>query len=147
WRGCSRTTTGCPTDQPTTVGRMALHPLTTHFNDAADVYERGRPEYAPAVVGALAAELHIQPGAPLPDRAAGTGKLTRARVEFGLDVTAVEPQAALREVLAAKIGAERVREGFAEAIPLPDDSVAAVTVADAFHWFDHGPALEEIKRV
>ena len=40
-----------------------------------------------------------------------------------------------------------MREGLAEAIPLPDDSVAAVTVADAFHWFDHAPALAEIRRV
>jgi SAM-dependent methyltransferase len=126
---------------------MALHPLTTRFNEVADVYERGRPEYPPAVVGALAAELHLPPGATVVDLGAGTGKLTRALVEFGLDVIAVEPQAALREVLAAKVGSERVREGLAEAIPLPDDSVAALTVADAFHWFDQGPALEEIRRV
>jgi SAM-dependent methyltransferase len=113
----------------------------------ADVYERGRPEFPPAVVGVLAAELHLPPDAQVLDLAAGTGKFTRALVEFGLDVIAVEPQDALREVLAAKIGAERVREGFAEAIPLPDDSLDAVTVADAFHWFDHGPALAEIRRV
>ena len=41
----------------------------------------------------------------------------------------------------------QVRAGFAEAIPLPDSSVAAVTVADAFHWFDPGLALSEIRRV
>ncbi len=40
-----------------------------------------------------------------------------------------------------------MREGFAEAIPLPDASVVAVTVADAFHWFDRAPALNEIRRV
>jgi len=113
----------------------------------ADVYERGRPEYAPAVVGALAAELRIAPGAPVLDLGAGTGKLTRALVGFGLEVVAVEPLASLRELLAASIGAERVREGVAEAIPLPDASMAAVTVADAFHWFDQAAALAEIRRV
>ena len=81
------------------------------------------------------------------DLAAGTGKLTRALLAAGLDVVAVEPQAPLREILAASIGAERVREGTAEAIPLPDGSVAAVTVADAMHWFDHAAALAEIRRV
>jgi ubiquinone/menaquinone biosynthesis C-methylase UbiE len=126
---------------------MALHPLAARFAEVADAYERGRPDYAPAVVGALAAELRIPPGAPVLDLAAGTGKLTRALLGAGLDVVAVEPQAALRSVLASSIGTERVREGVAEAIPLPDDAVAAVTVADAFHWFDHAAALSEIRRV
>ncbi len=81
------------------------------------------------------------------DLAAGTGKLTRALLAAGLDVIAVEPQAALREPLAASVGAERVRDGLAESIPLPDGSVAAVTVADAIHWFDQPAALAEIARV
>jgi SAM-dependent methyltransferase len=126
---------------------MALHPLASRFAEVAGAYERGRPEYAPAVVGAIAAELRIPAGAQVLDLAAGTGKLTRALLEMGLDVVAVEPQAALREVLAARVGRERVREGLAEAIPLPDASVAAVTVADAFHWFEHTAALAEIARV
>jgi SAM-dependent methyltransferase len=53
----------------------------------------------------------------------------------------------MREKLAAAVGEERVREGVAEAIPLPDDSVEAVTVADGFHWFDQATALTEIRRV
>jgi SAM-dependent methyltransferase len=126
---------------------MTLHPLTARFAEVADVYERGRPEYAPAVVGAIAAELRIPAAAPVLDLAAGTGKLTRALLGIGLDVVAVEPQPALRDVLVASVGAERVRDGVAEAIPLADGSVAAVTVADAFHWFDRAPALAEIRRV
>lgn len=113
----------------------------------ADAYERGRPEYAAAVVGALAAELELAPGAPVLDLAAGTGKLTRRLVTAGFDVVAIEPQASLRDRLRDAIGAERVREGYAEAIPLPDASVDVVTVADAFHWFDHAQALAEIRRV
>jgi SAM-dependent methyltransferase len=126
---------------------MALHPLAEQFASVADVYERGRPEYAPAVIGALAAELGLAPGDPVLDLAAGTGKLTRALLAFGLDVVAVEPQGPLRGKLAEHVGSERVREGVAEAIPLPDGSVAAVTVADAFHWFDRDRALREIRRV
>src|SRR6188508_2428047 len=117
-----------------------LHPLAEQFASVADAYERGRPEYAPAVVGALAAELRLAVGAPVLDLAAGTGKLTRPLLISGLDVVAVEPQALLREKLAANVGSERVREGFAEEIPLPNASVDAVTVADGFHWFDHGRA-------
>ncbi len=126
---------------------MVLHPLAAHFASVADAYERGRPEYPPAVVGALMAELEIPPGAPVLDLAAGTGKLTRALLRAGLDVIAVEPQDSLREVLSARVGHEHVRAGLAEAIPLPDGSVQAVTVADGFHWFDQAAALGEIRRV
>ncbi len=126
---------------------MPLHPLAERFASIADEYERGRPDYPPAVVGVLAAELALKQGARVLDLAAGTGKLTRALLAGGLDVVAVEPQAPLREVLAASIGGERVRDGLAEAIPLEDRSVDAVTVSDAMHWFDHAPALAEIARV
>jgi SAM-dependent methyltransferase len=68
-------------------------------------------------------------------------------VAAGLEVIAVEPHEALRDVLAQKIGPGRVREGLAEAIPLQDGSVDAVTVADAFHWFEPGRAMAEIRRV
>jgi len=40
-----------------------------------------------------------------------------------------------------------VVEGSAEEIPMDDASVDAVTVAQAFHWFDAPRALEEIARV
>ena len=131
----------------TTLPSVTLHPLAAQFASVADVYERGRPEYAPAVVGALAAELGIAPGAAVLDLAAGTGKLTRPLLAAGFDVVAVEPQAPLRDSLAATIGPERVRDGLAEAIPLPDASVEVVTVADGFHWFSHARALAEIRRV
>jgi SAM-dependent methyltransferase len=124
-----------------------LHPLAARFVDVADAYERGRPEYTPAVAEVIAAELHVGPGARVLDLAAGTGKLTRALLGVGLDVIAVEPQAQLREILADSVGVERTLDGIAEEIPLPDASVAAVTVADAFHWFDQVAALREIRRV
>jgi len=126
---------------------MELHPLAARFADVVGEYERGRPEYPPVVVGAIAAELGVPPGEAVLDLAAGTGKFARALVGIGMDVIAVEPQPPLREILAASIGEEHVRAGFAEAIPLADASVAAVTVADAFHWFDHTVALAEIRRV
>jgi SAM-dependent methyltransferase len=126
---------------------VTLHPLAENFASVAGAYERGRPEYAAAVVGALSAELGVSKGAAVLDLAAGTGKLTRALLAGGLDVVAVEPQGALREMLCERVGAERVHEGLAEDIPLADASVDAVTVADAFHWFEHAAALAEIRRV
>lgn len=57
---------------------MGLHPLAANFAEVADAYERGRPEYTPAIAEAIVAELHIAPGGRVLDLAAGTGKLTRA---------------------------------------------------------------------
>jgi SAM-dependent methyltransferase len=126
---------------------VELHPLAQQFASVADAYERGRPEYAPAVIGATAAELGIGPGDRVLDLAAGTGKLTRALVAYGFAVTAVEPLEPLRVVLTDKVPAAHVHDGVAEAIPLEDRSVAAVMIADAFHWFDRPRALSEIRRV
>jgi SAM-dependent methyltransferase len=126
---------------------VPLHPLAEHFASVADVYERGRPDYSPAAVGALSAELGLMPGARVLDLAAGTGKLSRALLAAGLDVTAVEPLGSLRSLLGRLIGADRVLGGIAEQIPLADHSFSAVTVADAFHWFDQSAALREIARV
>jgi SAM-dependent methyltransferase len=124
-----------------------VHPLAARFVEVTGAYERGRPDYPGEVVGTIAAELRIPPGGRVLDLAAGTGKLTRALLGVGLDVIAVEPQAELREILAASVGSERAREGLAEAIPLTDASVVAVTVAEGFHWFDQVLALSEIRRV
>lgn len=126
---------------------MELHPLATRFAAVAASYERGRPDYPPAVAGALAAELGLAPGDPVADVAAGTGKLTRALLAAGLDVVGVEPLAEMRELLAERLGPERALDGLAEALPFADASQRALTVADAFHWFDGSRALAEFARV
>jgi len=120
-----------------------LHPATRGFGLAADAYERGRPDYPAAAIEWLVDRLGLRPGRTVVDLAAGTGKLTRLLVPSGADVIAVEPIAEMR----AKIENARVLAGTAEAIPLEDASVDAVTVAQAFHWFRAEEALAEIHRV
>lgn len=80
---------------------------------------------------------------PVLDLGAGSGKLTRALVRLGHDVVAVDPDAAM---LASNTAAPTL-VGTADAIPLPDASVAAVTVGQAWHWFDPATAGPEIARV
>ena len=114
---------------------------------AAAAYERGRPGYPAEAVAELVRLLGIAPGATVLDLAAGSGKLTRRLFPAGAELLAVEPSAAMRERLAAAAPGARVLEGTAEAIPLPDGALDAVTVGQAFHWFDGSRALAELHRV
>jgi SAM-dependent methyltransferase len=125
-----------------------IHPTAAAgFSSAAEAYERGRPDYPPDATAWLAKRLVLAPGRTVLDLAAGTGKLTRSLVKTGAQVIAVEPVAEMRAQLVARVPSARALSGTAEEIPLPDGSVDAVTVAQAFHWFDTKPALAEIRRV
>jgi SAM-dependent methyltransferase len=125
-----------------------MHPTATAgFGSSADAYERGRPPYPDDAIAYLAAELGLGPAARILDLAAGTGKLTRLLVEGGAEVVAVEPVAAMRAALERALPEVSVLEGTAESIPLAAGSVDAVTVAQAFHWFDADAAIVEIHRV
>jgi len=124
-----------------------LHALVAGFADVAAVYERGRPDYPPAVVERIVAELGVGPGDRVLDRGAGTGGLTRPLLAAGLDVVAVEPLEHMRAAVARAVGADRVLDGRAEAIPLPDAALDGAVCGDAFHWFDGGLAAAELQRV
>jgi len=138
------------------------------FGQVADTYDRGRPGWPPEAIAWL---LGPEPLDVL-DLGAGTGKLTEALLGAGHRVTAIEPSAGMREVLAARLDATTASDGRAgteprseapvsgadapavtviagraEEIPLADRGVDAVVAGSAFHWFDREPALDEISRV
>jgi SAM-dependent methyltransferase len=113
----------------------------------AEAYERSRPGYPDEAIAWLNDALELTPGRTVVDIAAGTGKLTASLAASGARVIAVEPVAEMLEVLRRGVPAADAREGTAEATGLPDDSADAVTVAQAFHWFDGPAALAEIDRV
>jgi SAM-dependent methyltransferase len=112
------------------------------FSRSAAAYEHARPGYPGEAVERFASRL--APGARVLDLAAGTGKLTRPLLAAGLDVVAVEPVAEMRAALPDSV---RALEGTAQAIPLADACVDAVSVGQAFHWFAEEAALREIHRV
>jgi len=110
------------------------------FGPAAAAYAAGRPSYPLEAI-----RWALPDGArTVLDLAAGTGKVTERLLELGLDVHAVEPLAEMRAAIPAAADA---LDGTAEAIPLADASVDAVTVGQAFHWFDAPVALAEMRRV
>jgi SAM-dependent methyltransferase len=129
------------------VARHAIHRTAQAFDGAAEAYDRGRPSFPPEAVATLVDRLRIEPGVRVLDLAAGTGKLTGMLAPTGAELVAVEPLDGMRARLVASLPGVPAFEGTAEAIPLPDASVDAVTAAQAFHWFDGNAALGEIHRV
>jgi SAM-dependent methyltransferase len=115
----------------------------TAFAEVAGAYERGRPGYPEEAVRWLAGDGPRD----VVDLGAGTGKLTRALVELGHRVTAIEPLPEMLELLPAAAPGAFAILGSAEVIPLPDAHADVVTCAQSFHWFDHPVALPEIARV
>jgi SAM-dependent methyltransferase len=124
--------------------RLAPH---RRFDAAASDYSRGRPA-DPAEIGRWLVETAaLAPGAPALDLAAGTGAMTVPLADAGLAVTAVEPSAPMRAVLAERAPSADVVDALAESLPFPDAGFRLVTVANAWHWFQPETAYPEIRRV
>ena len=117
------------------------------FGSQAAAYERGRPSYPPEAVNWLLAPTDTWVARDVLDLGAGTGKLTTRLVERGLTVIAVDPIAEMLEMLRTALPDTPALLGSAEQIPLPDNAVDAVLVAQAWHWFDSERAVAEIARV
>ncbi len=117
------------------------------FGREADAYERSRPSYPPDSVTWLMENLRLHAGTTVADTAAGTGKLTRLLLQTGARILGVEPVEAMREVFQRVLPAVPVLAGTAEALPLRASCLDAVTVAQAFHWFDAEAAFAELARV
>jgi ubiquinone/menaquinone biosynthesis C-methylase UbiE len=117
------------------------------FGAQAAAYDRSRPSYPPDAIGWLADALRIRPGHRVVDLAAGTGKLTAPLARTGADLIAVEPVTAMRDVLLSRLPGVAAVAGVAESLPFASGSIDAVTVAQAFHWFDSARAMAELARV
>lgn len=111
------------------------------FDGGAD-YAAFRPTYPKHVVASIRT---LAPQAKvLIDVGAGTGQLTaQIQRDFPLAV-GVDPS--LSQTKAAAAGVPMVT-ATAESLPFADDSVDAITVAQAIHWVDVPAFLKEARRV
>lgn len=123
---------------------------TQRFSDRVEAYQKYRPSYPAALIDTLLAETQLPPEAHIADLGAGTGIFTKLLLERGLTVTAVEPNAPMREAAAAlqsDYPSLTLQDGIAEATGLPDTSCHLAVAAQAFHWFDQPRAKKEIARI
>jgi SAM-dependent methyltransferase len=127
----------------------------TSFGDIATEYDAVRPSWPEETVAWMLGSPARTAVLRVLDLGAGTGKGTRVLAGMGHEVVAVEPADGMLEALHASLAAlpagvaARIesRSGGAEAIPAPDASIDAVTVFQAWHWFDEAAAVRECARV
>ena len=114
------------------------------FGSVAQAYDRARASYPRASVEWVLELGGTRAGLRVLDLGAGTGRLSAVLLEMGIEVVAVEPDDAMRALI--PVGAQAL-SGTAEQVPLPNASVDAVMVGQAWHWFDHEQALAQVRRV
>jgi SAM-dependent methyltransferase len=122
---------------------------TERFSDRVADYVRYRPDYPTALVGWLH-RLGVTTDWTVADIGAGTGISSKLFLDAGHRVTAVEPNAAMRQAAQSWLGGEGrfdAVDGTAETTGLPDASVDLVIAAQAFHWFDQEKVRREFARV
>lgn len=142
-------TTAARPGQPLSPPERPEEP-TQVFGPLAEEYARFRPSYPDSLFDALFARLD-EPRATVLDVGAGTGKATESLLRRGARVAALEPNRSMLAKAARRLvgapGWLGAVAAPAESLPVASATVACVTVAQAFHWFDPEPAMDEIARV
>lgn len=118
----------------------------SRFTSRAEDYAKYRPSYSDEVVDCLIANLGDPSNLAAADIGAGTGISSRLLGDRGIKVTAIEPNAAMRQVAQKHLLVE-FRDASAEATQLSDNAVDLVTCFQSFHWFDPEPTLKEFARI
>jgi ubiquinone/menaquinone biosynthesis C-methylase UbiE len=108
---------------------------------SADDYDRHRPSYPIEAVHWAIGENRKT----ILDVGCGPGKLTEQLIALADTVIGIDPSAEMLRTMKSK-GLLALR-GVVEALPVGTNSTDVVTVATAFHWFDHKRAVCEFSRV
>ncbi len=117
------------------------------FSTDAERYESGRPGYPADAVQFILETIDPDGDDVVIDVGAGTGKLTRELTASPAQVVALDPVAEMLALIPARAPTAHLVLGSAENIPVGDGVASALTVAQAFHWFDPGRAWDEFARV
>jgi SAM-dependent methyltransferase len=109
------------------------------FDRVADVYDRVRPTYPPALFADLAALTGVGPGSRVLEIGCGTGQASVALAELGCDLLAVELGPHLAELAARRLapfGSARVVVADFDRWTPEVAGFDLVFSATAFHWLD-----------
>ncbi len=114
----------------------------TSFDAAAQLYDDARPAYPEPMIDAVLAYAGLAPGARALEIGAGTGQATAQFAWRGIPVHAVEPGAAMADVIREKFegtGLEvTVETADLETAALPPRAFGLVFASTSWHWLTPG---------
>ena len=119
------------------------------YTTLADAYLK-RPDYADAAVDAMLSIARVEVGDKVCDVGAGVAHLTLMLAARGLDVSAVEPNDAMRAngvKRTERLGNVRWHEGTGEATGQASQAFDIVTFGSSFNVCDRHQALKETARI
>lgn len=123
---------------------------TRRFSDRVADYVKFRPGYPDSVFSALTTRLPPELPRVAADIGAGTGIFSRGLLAHGFEVFGVEPNPEMRAAAESALATEarfHSNGGRADATALPGSSVALVTAAQSFHWFEPEQCRREWQRI
>lgn len=108
------------------------------FGSVAEQYDLRRPGYPAEVIDAVLGYAHAQPGDPILDVGAGTGRATLLFAERGYELTAIEPDSEMAAVASkraatAGLTIEILNTDF-ERANVREHSFQVLISATAWHW-------------
>lgn len=118
----------------------------THFDGVAESYAGARPPYPAALWRDVLATGLVTPGRRALELGAGSGEATRALLEHGMDVVAVEPGHRLAAILEERLPRATVIRCRAEDLDPDSGSFDLAVAATSIHWMDLGVVLPMIHR-
>ncbi len=119
------------------------------YTTLADAYLK-RPDYSEAAIAAMVKIADMKTGDPVCDIGAGVAHLTLKLAAHGLDVTAVEPNDAMRangQVRTAELAHVAWHEGTGENTGQSSHAFRMVTFGSSFNVCDRPAALKESARL
>jgi len=118
------------------------------YTEHAAHYDK-RADYSADAIESLLGAIGCGPSTPVADIGAGTGKLTKELLKYGLVIKAVEPNDAMRAIGIENTNGKLVTwsVGTGEATGLPASSVYAAFFGSSFNVVDQSLALSEVSRI
>ena len=120
------------------------------FNGKAELYDKFRPIYSERYINLLSS-LGIEQNSCLADVGAGTGKHSATLLKLSAHLYCIEPNPEMLSICRRNLNDSKKDIRFicssAESMPIPNNSIHFITVAQAFHLFDPKKCLCEFSRV
>jgi SAM-dependent methyltransferase len=119
---------------------------TGRFTERARAYAATRPRHPPAAIAYVLEGFGNPAAINLADLGSGTGLSSLSFAEAGVNVWGVEPNEAMRDAAEPHPRVVSVN-ATAEHTTLANASIDIVTACTAWHWFDHGIVVDEVRRI